>query len=168
MLRSPYAGHQNECGIAKHGHIGRRKPQFVQRVPLFVCQLPAGHAITSVPGMPPDTNVTQPHNPTQFTVLLSLGVASLPTRFPYTRIARYIEQHTALVCAWFSSDRVMTLDRLSHVLYLSVILIASVGQRHCGAASPPTAGHPWRALHLNNYDTDKQLAALAQQLPELA
>src|SRR2546423_10383749 len=62
----------------------------------------------------------------------------------------------------------MTLARASHVLYLSMVLIASVGQRHCEASSPPTADLPWRALHLNNYDTDKKLAALAKQLRELA
>jgi hypothetical protein len=77
-------------------------------------------------------------------------------------------QRTALIRASFSSDRVMKLARRFHILSLSTILIAYAGQRLSEAANPPTTDNPWRALHVNNYDTDRKLGALAAQLPELA
>ena len=35
------------------------------------------------------------------------------------------------------------------------------------AAAPPTADHPWRALHVINYSNDAALDRLAKQLPQL-
>jgi hypothetical protein len=36
------------------------------------------------------------------------------------------------------------------------------------AAAPPTADHPWRALHVINYSNDAALDRLTEQLPQLA
>jgi Glycosyl hydrolase family 20, catalytic domain len=50
-----------------------------------------------------------------------------------------------------------------HVLVGSFMFHAS-----CFAKAPPTAEHPWRALHVISYRNDDDLEKLAKQLPQLA
>ncbi len=49
-----------------------------------------------------------------------------------------------------------------------VALSGLVTSRATTAAVPPTAEHPWRALHVISYTNDTSLDRLAEQLPQLA
>src|SRR5437588_9549450 len=66
------------------------------------------------------------------------------------------------------SEKIVMLVRRVGSLSLATALLASVGQQDSNGAVPPTAENPWRAVHLNNYETDKRLDGLAEQLPQLA
>jgi hypothetical protein len=51
---------------------------------------------------------------------------------------------------------------------LSAVLWTVASPASLRAAVPPTAEHPWRALHVINYTTDDGLKKLTEQLPQLA
>jgi Glycosyl hydrolase family 20, catalytic domain len=51
---------------------------------------------------------------------------------------------------------------------LSGLLLATLVVAVARAEVPPTAEHPWRALHVINYTSDAALQKLADQLPKLA
>ena len=50
----------------------------------------------------------------------------------------------------------------------AVLLLTFASIRSSFAATPPTADHPWRALHVIGYTNDSSLDRLAKQLPQLA
>jgi hypothetical protein len=52
-------------------------------------------------------------------------------------------------------------------VWLTIVTIANFCVAIANAAVPPTADHPWRALHLINVGSDAALEKIADQLPEL-
>ena len=59
-------------------------------------------------------------------------------------------------------------SRVLHVLVFAIALGGFFRQTVAMGAVPPTAEHPWRALHVINYSNDAALERLAEQLPQLA
>ena len=58
--------------------------------------------------------------------------------------------------------------RIRPALLLAVAVESFLTSAGVWAATPPTADHPWRALHVINYANDSSLDRLADQLPQLA
>ena len=57
---------------------------------------------------------------------------------------------------------------IRRLLMLFGLLVPSLSVSVATADVPPTAEHPWRALHVINYASDAALEKLAEQLPKLA
>jgi hypothetical protein len=60
------------------------------------------------------------------------------------------------------------LFRVLGISSLSAVFVAFAPTHVLRAAVPPTADHPWRALHVISYTNDSALNQLAEQLPQLA
>ena len=58
--------------------------------------------------------------------------------------------------------------RVRHVTFIAAAMGWLLGSTGAFAAVPPTADHPWRALHVISYTNDPALDRLAEQLPQLA
>jgi hypothetical protein len=72
-------------------------------------------------------------------------------------------------CGSAFKENVVIARRFSRVtLLLMIVLSGFVMSREAGAVVPPTADHPWRALHVISYTNDAALERLAEQLPQLA
>jgi hypothetical protein len=56
----------------------------------------------------------------------------------------------------------------TNCLTAAALLLTFASVRTSFATAPPTAAHPWRALHVINYANDAALDRLAEQLPQLA
>ena len=58
--------------------------------------------------------------------------------------------------------------RIRPALFVAVAMEWLLTSISAFAATPPTADHPWRALHVISYTTDAALDRFAKQLPQLA
>jgi hypothetical protein len=59
-------------------------------------------------------------------------------------------------------------SRIRRALFVAIAVERFLISAGALAAVPPTADHPWRALHVISYTNDSALDRLAEQLPQLA